>query len=133
MMNLINKYKNYLVLIFIAFLGYIAYSMFFAPDKEQEQLLETTEAKSIDVLGEEIIRAINQIQSLTLDESVLSDPILNSLIDLSEPIQPEPVGRRNPFEPFEGEGADTTDEDGTEIQTESEGALEDSEPNETTI
>lgn len=50
-----------------------------------------------NVIGAEIIRALNQIDALTLDRGIFNDPVYASLIDWSREIPPEPVGKDNPF------------------------------------
>ncbi len=43
------------------------------------------------------LRRLNDLKSITLDGSVFSNPRFRILVDFSEPITPEPVGRTNPF------------------------------------
>lgn len=101
---MISKYKNIIIIAAIIGIGLIAYS-FLRPDPTAESLLETTERQdSAQVLGDEITAAINQINSLKLDRSVLDDPIVQNLIDHSKPIIPEPIGRINPFAPINSDG-----------------------------
>lgn len=97
---MIGKYKNIIIVVVIIALGLIAYS-FLKPDPTAESLLETTQrADSAQVLGDEISSAINQINSLKLDRSVLDDAVVKNLKDHSKPIIPEDVGRKNPFAPI---------------------------------
>jgi len=97
---MLGKYKNIIIIIVVIALGLIAYSIF-RPDPEVKKLLETTQRQdSAQVLGDDITKAINQIQSLKLDRAVLDDPVLKNLVDHSEPIIPEPIGRKNPFAPI---------------------------------
>lgn len=101
---MISKYKNIIIIAAIIGIGLIAYS-FLRPDPTAESLLETTQRQdSAQVLGDEITAAINQINSLKLDRSVLDDPIVLNLIDHSKPIIPEPIGRNNPFAPINSDG-----------------------------
>jgi len=100
---MISKYKNIIIIAAIIGIGLIAYS-FLKPDPTVESLLETTQRQdSAQVLCDEITSAINQINSLKLDRSVLDDPIVKNLVDHSKPIIPEPVGRINPFAPINSE------------------------------
>lgn len=102
------KYKNIIIIAVIVVIGLIIYSIV-KPDPEVQKLLETSERQdSAQVLGDDITRAINQIQSLKLDRAVLDDPVLKNLTDHSEPIIPEPVGRRNPFAPIGSDGGAPT-------------------------
>jgi len=121
-MNIFQKYKNYIILFAIVILGFFIYSTFFSDSEIDNSLLEISGPQNVDILGEEIIRALNRIQSLTLDDKILRDPVLNSLKDLSEPIRPEPVGRQNPFEPFNA-SSETTIEN-VDVSTEPADSVE---------
>jgi hypothetical protein len=95
--------KNLKKIVIVALIiggGLLAYS-FLRPEPTIESMLETTERKNNDqVLNQEIVLAINQMKSLTLDASIFNDPVFKSLIDHSRPISPEPIGRSNPFAPI---------------------------------
>ena len=45
---------------------------------------------------------IGQLEPITFDLSVLSDPRFKALVDLATPVTPEPVGRTDPFAPVPG-------------------------------
>ena len=102
------KYKKVIisvVIIVIVFLGF----KFFKKDpvSDAELLTSTTnnstgnlELEAADVLGAQIIQALNQINTLKLDRSIFTRDIYLSLVDKSEPIPLEPVGRPNPFAPL---------------------------------
>lgn len=95
-----EKYKKTIIVGIIIAAGLIAYS-FLRPDPTVESMLQVTERQnSAQVLGDEITTAINQIQSLKLDNVIFSDPIFLKLIDHSRPIVAEPIGRTNPFAPI---------------------------------
>jgi hypothetical protein len=46
---------------------------------------------------------IGQLGPISFDTAVLSDPRFLSLVDLSTPIEEEPIGRRDPFAPLSAE------------------------------
>ncbi len=97
-----------LIVPFIVIVGaFVLYSIFIK-EEPTTSLLKKEVATSGDVLGAEIIKAINQISTLTLDRSVFDDPIFKTLIDRSEVLQPEPIGRANPFAPIGSTGAAPT-------------------------
>jgi hypothetical protein len=52
------------------------------------------------LLGQETLRALQNMESIKLDTSVLQDPIFTNLKDLTVIIPKQPVGRRNPFASF---------------------------------
>lgn len=91
------------ILIAIAIIGgiFLVYSIFFKANPEIESLLKSEgQVDSADILGADIIKAINEINSLELDRSIFDDPVLSSLTDYSTDIEPEPKGRKNPFAPI---------------------------------
>ncbi len=100
-----TKYKKLIITIIVIVGLFLAYSIFFGGNLEREGLLRssvsTTSQTSTDILGEEIIRAINQISSLKLDDSVFDNPVFRRLVDRSERIEPEDPGRDNPFAPID--------------------------------
>lgn len=98
MMKILKK-----IIIFgaIALVLYVGYSIFFKADPESTSLLNTrTNTNSGNVLGSEIIKAINEIDSLELDRSVFDDPIFQTLVDRSQELQQQSTGRSNPFAPI---------------------------------
>jgi hypothetical protein len=46
---------------------------------------------------------IGQLGPITFDLAILSDPRFLSLVDLSTPIEEEPIGRKDPFAPLSGQ------------------------------
>lgn len=97
-----------LILPFIVIIGAFVLYTIFIKKEESTSLLKTEMPTSGDVLGTEIIKAINQISALELDREVFEDPIFRTLVDRSEVLRPEPVGRNNPFAPIGATGAATT-------------------------
>lgn len=94
------KYKKIIAVIIIIILAFIAYTLWFSPGSDSEDLLTTSGPAQVEILGQEIIRALNRIDALKLDTSVFNDPVMQKLRDYSEPIQPEEAGRGNPFLPY---------------------------------
>jgi hypothetical protein len=111
------KYKNIIILVVVIIAGYFAYQQFSGANLSGSASLSTVQRSSnTDVLGAEIIKAINQIDSLDLDRSVFDDPIFQTLVDRSQELREQPVSRSNPFAPIGVGGAssqstapDTTD------------------------
>lgn len=50
-------------------------------------------------LSNELLIALTNLNAITLDNSVFSDPVFASLTDMGVVIPPQNVGRRNPFAP----------------------------------
>jgi hypothetical protein len=64
-----------------------------------------TESDNSATLSGDILITIQKLHTITLDNSLFSDPAFQSLSDFGVTIPPEAVGRRNPFLPIGGIGA----------------------------
>lgn len=53
------------------------------------------------VEGEEVLQMLEILQSTKLDLSLFGDSVFQGLVDYSVDLIPEPVGRENPFLPFD--------------------------------
>lgn len=96
-----TKYKKIIIVVLISVLAFFVYSFFFGGSKDDSLLKSVSNTQSgADVIGSEIIQALNQIEALQLDRSIFEDPVYRSLVDHSQPIPKEPVGRENPFSPI---------------------------------
>jgi hypothetical protein len=99
--------KKIIIIIVVLVLGYFAYTLFVKESDNSESLISGTQPLTsrrnladAQILGDQITRALNQIESLTLDRSIFENSIFKTLNDRSEPISEEPVGRKNPFAPI---------------------------------
>ncbi len=98
-----EKYKKVIIASIVIIVLFILYAKFIKPDTETSLLTSVgtgSAQSSADLLGADIIRAINQINALELDISIFNHPILLKLVDRTNFIEPQPVGRRNPFAPL---------------------------------
>lgn len=117
-------------------IGYLVYSMFFKKAEQTNTLisgatgLNNRSIADTQILGNQITQALVQIESLKLDRAIFTNPIYQSLIDKSQPISPQPAGRKNPFAPLsdtsvnytvEGDAGVMVPEQTEEVST--EGAL----------
>ncbi len=57
--------------------------------------------------GRAILSLLNDLKSLTLDDSLFSDPLFTNLVDFSTELTPEPKGRQDPFAPINVSAAPT--------------------------
>lgn len=88
----------------IAVLAAILFYLFTA--KAPEPVVTQIEASPLEgVLGRDLLLTLERLKSTNLDTSVFQDPVFTSLQDFGVAIAPQPVGRRNPFAPFEGGGS----------------------------
>ena len=101
---MLTTLKKLIIPFIVIVLAFVLYTVFIKKDGSTS-LLKKESPTNGDVLGAEIIKAINQISTLKLDRSIFSDPIFKTLIDRSEELTPEPIGRVNPFAPIGSTGA----------------------------
>lgn len=98
--------KKIIITVVIIGLIYFVYSMFFKKSENDALISGTntfTPSRNLaetQLLGNQITQALIRIESLNLDRGVFENPIFRSLVDRSEPIIEEPVGRTNPFAPL---------------------------------
>jgi hypothetical protein len=59
-------------------------------------------------VSQDLLIALQNLQTIKLDNSVFSDPVFVSLNDFGVTIPPENVGRSNPFLPLVGVGSTQT-------------------------
>ena len=95
------KYKKIIIGLVAVIVLFVLYSMFFAEEPQGEELLvSSNQTVQAQIVGNEIVAALNQIQTLKLSRDIFEDPVFRSLIDRSIPIPEEPVGKSNPFSPI---------------------------------
>lgn len=96
MSDLFQKLKIPLIIVAVLICGYIIYNEFVKPPVSNALLQTQTSATSTPA-DQSILPLLLQIQGVTLDQKLFIDPVFRALIDRSQPIVPEPVGRQNPF------------------------------------
>ncbi|MBU1160055.1 hypothetical protein KKD04_02650 [Patescibacteria group bacterium] len=101
-----KKRLKILILILVvlaAIFVYYIYSSDKQPAPEDSNLAVVTSNGSrekSDERTEKILTMLKLVESVELDTSFFENPLFNSLIDNSVELNPEPVGRNNPFAPF---------------------------------
>lgn len=95
-----QKYKKWIIIGLVVIAAFVLYTVFFTGDKEDQLLTSTSRQTPEEIIGTEIIGALQQIESLELDRSIFDNPIYRSLKDRSQEIPPEPIGKSNPFDPI---------------------------------
>lgn len=99
MKELYIKYKNILLIIVITVIIFVLYSTFIAGDETPSSFLQS-EGVGGDkeaLVGKELLVTLLELRSLTLDESLFSDRAFVILRDFSQEVQPQAIGRPNPF------------------------------------
>ena len=113
-MNFFSKYKNITLFAVIAGLLFLGYSYFFGGVRSDSALVvEEVGTTAGSVVGQDLLRTLLTLRSLALDEKIFADKVFISLKDFSQPINPLPVGRKNPFAPFGTSAGAATQKQGT--------------------
>lgn len=95
-----QKYKKIILVILVLGISFVIYSAYFGGTPEGEELLVSSNSNTsvqTQIVGNEIVAALNQIQTLKLNRDIFEDPVFRSLVDRNIPIPVEPVGKTNPF------------------------------------
>ncbi len=101
-MNFFKQNQTLILVIVIVVIAFFAYTYFFT-GKDSGAVLETQEVSIVTPADQDLISLLLELKSITLDESIFSNPSFQSLQDFSQELVPEPVGRINPFAPL-GQG-----------------------------
>ena len=91
------KQKIFVGLIVFLILGFLGYSLF---SKGSSTELDSTTSSETGVPGQDILTLVEKLKNISISQTIFSSPLFNNLIDFSNPISPEPVGRANPFSPI---------------------------------
>jgi len=87
-----------LVIIIIAFVGY---KIYFVDDTAKNvSLVADKSSNSQFIDGQMILVLLNQLNRVTLDDSIFSNKVFTRLISFERPIADQPIGRENPFLPI---------------------------------
>lgn len=92
-----SRVQNLLMLlgiVLIAGLGYYLYTQNSATTLQNASVASRTQ---IAVESNLFLRRLNELKSISLDGAIFSNPRFNALVDFTEPINPQPVGKSNPF------------------------------------
>ncbi len=92
------------IILVIAGLGFLGYN-YLSRNNSTDELITRQDLTDTSKMGAEVLSALNQLKTLKLDAGVFSDKTFTSLTDFSKPLNPEPVGRTNPFSPVGVENA----------------------------
>jgi hypothetical protein len=104
------KLKKIITTLILIALLFVAYVVFVKEDPTTPDLVSNS-AGSISgdaqVLGNQISQALLRIEQIKLDQSIFESELYKRLVDRSEPISEEPIGRPNPFAPLGTTGIDS--------------------------
>src|SRR5690348_5607045 len=91
------------VLLILGAFGYYVYSKNDVPATTPD-----LSANGDTVLGEDILSLADKLNTITIDQSVFTSPLFESLVDHDTPLSPETQGRPNPFASFSFGGGSTS-------------------------
>jgi hypothetical protein len=95
------KLKKIILTILIIIILFVVYAVFIKKDPTENPLVDSQDLSgNSQILDNQITQALLRIEQIKLDKSIFSDAIYKTLVDRSEPISQEPIGRANPFAPI---------------------------------
>ena len=93
------KYKKVLIGIAGLVVIVVLYNIFILGDKQDQGALVSNQNQSVinSELGREIVATLNRLKSIDIDPEFFEDPVYTRLLNFSVEIDPQPVGKTNPF------------------------------------
>ncbi len=98
-----NNTKQIIISIIIIVVAFVGYKMYFVSDTPSNTALVADKNNSSFIDGQMILVLLNQLNKVTLDDSIFSNNVFTRLVSFEKPIADQPIGRNNPFLPI---GAD---------------------------
>lgn len=98
-----SKLKKIITTLILIGLLFVVYVIFVKEDPTSPDLIsDSSGARSGDaqLLGNQISQALLRIEQIKLDKTIFNNTLYKKLVDRSEPISEEPIGRSNPFAPL---------------------------------
>jgi hypothetical protein len=96
-----QKIKQIIIAFIVIVVALIGFKTFFPNLNSGGEALVVEEPNSpVLADGQAILVLLGQLNRVTLDDSIFSNPIFTSLISFEKPIQEQAVGRPNPFLPI---------------------------------
>jgi hypothetical protein len=105
MKELLHSKSTLIVVAIVIILGVVYFYYNGTQSSSSAGLVTSSADQSI---GSAELSLLSQIQSLKIDPSLFQDPVWNQLQDYTRAVPTEPVGRPNPFEPYDGEDASSS-------------------------
>ena len=96
-----KRTKQIIISSVIIVIAFVVFKVFFSSNVPSDTTLVADQTGSTDISGgQAILVLLNNLNKVTLDESVFSDNVFTSLVDFERPIQDQVIGRQNPFLPI---------------------------------
>lgn len=93
--------KNGLTLIGLIIVGGLGYYLFVLRSGFDVSLDAEGGLSQAQLASEQFLRELNQIKNIELSDELFLDQRFRSLVDFTQPVSEQPVGRENPFAPVE--------------------------------
>jgi len=92
-MKALKNNAGAIIIVVIILALFFAYKTFFISD------VETAVSSPLNQnVGQEVVTLYTTLQAVTLDQKLFSSPAFKNLEDFSITLEPQPIGRRNPFD-----------------------------------
>lgn len=96
-----QKTKQIIIAIVIIVIAFIGFKMFFSNTDSNDTTLVADKATSAEFIdGQIILDLLNELNAVTLDNSIFSNKLFVSLVNFERPIAEQIPGRPNPFLPI---------------------------------
>ncbi|MEI6553880.1 MAG: hypothetical protein WCO09_04890 [bacterium] len=121
MIETLKKFKYLIIIVVVLVAAFIAYTVYTSssPATDSASLQRTTASGSSasnvvpstgsvvpdNELAKSFVDQLLAIQSINLKVAFFADPVFTNLVDNHKGIDPQPIGRQNPFAPIGSDGA----------------------------
>ena len=94
--------KTIITIVIVIGLIFLGYSYYATPKPASNELLVSSGAVGTtdSSVGRKIITLLSEMQNISIDQSIFSSATFQSLLDFGVEIQPELIGRHDPFAPI---------------------------------
>lgn len=97
-MPFFTRYQNIIIAAVLVIAAFVVYTFIFGG--EEEPVLGEREVSETATVDNDLISLLLELRSINLDDAIFNDVAFQSLVDFSQELVPEPVGRVNPFAPL---------------------------------
>lgn len=108
-MQAILNHKKILIVIILLILIFVGYGFYISNNKSssasvsKQPISASSVQSSLEGPGKEFVTQLLAIQNINFKLDLFKDPVYIGLQDFSREIIPQPIGRPNPFAPFDDE------------------------------
>lgn len=96
-----DKFKKILIIVIIVVVAFVVYTYFFKGDSDITLLApERIGEVQKSVVERELLSLLLELRSVKLTGEIFEDPAFQRLNDFGQVLEPQPIGRKNPFAPI---------------------------------